>query len=166
MMRKAWLVAAVAVAGFTAATLAVYQFRPTPGAVFLTLGWMAILATGYLLAKAASFDMRAGEVAGPGGRREELEREKKLLLKAIKECEFDRDTGKLEGGEAADSIRRYRARAVEILRQLDEAPGRRYEPAIEQELARRLAAEGCPACGTKNDEDAAFCKKCGAKVGA
>jgi len=159
------LVAVVAVAGFTVATMLVYRGRPTPGAVFLTLGWMAILATGALLVKAASFDMRVGAPeGGEAGRRDDLEREKKLLLKAIKEVEFDRDTGKLDGGEAAEAIRRYRARAVEVLRELDEAPAKRYEGLIEKELARRLAASGCPACGAKNDEDAAFCKKCGAKV--
>src|SRR5262249_23511899 len=137
----------------------------TPGAVFLTLGWMAILATGALLAKAVSFDMRVGAgETGAAGRRDDLEREKKLLLKAIKEVEFDRDTGKLDTGEAADAIRRYRGRAVDILRQLDESPARRYETQIEEELARRLVDSGCPSCGAKLDDDAAFCKKCGAKV--
>src|SRR5262249_18028239 len=43
------LVAVVAVAGFTVATMLVYRGRPTPGAVFLTLGWMSILATGFFL---------------------------------------------------------------------------------------------------------------------
>src|SRR5262249_17844174 len=152
------LVAVVAVAGFTVATMLVYRGRPTPGAVFLTLGWMSILATGFFLAKAASFDMRVGVVSAAdvsASRRDELEREKKVLGKAIKECEFDRDTGKLDGGEAAEAIARYRARAVEILRQLDEGVGGRYEAVIEKELARRMAAESvCPTCATKNDDDA------------
>ncbi len=171
VMRRFLVVVVVAVVGFTVATLAVYRFHPTAGAVFLSLGWLSILATGFFLVKAASFDLRAGAGASPSdlsfARREELEREKKLLLKAIKEVEFDRDTGKLEGSEAAEAIRRYRARAVEILRALDEGPQRRYEAAIEEELRKRLAAAGppvCPSCGAKNDHDAAFCKKCGAKL--
>jgi hypothetical protein len=168
-----WLAVAavVAVVGFTVMAVVLYRGRPTPGTVFLVIGWMAILATGYFLARAVSaFDLATGGTPDDlsAGRREELEREKKLLLKAIKEVEFDRDTGKLEGGEAAEAIARYRARAVEILRLLDDEPNRRHEAAIVQELARRLAeAAGgkCPACGTANDEDATFCKKCGMKIG-
>ncbi len=166
----------LAVVGFTIASLLVYHFRPTAGTVFLSLGWISILCTGYLLVRTVqTFDLRVGaEVSGDltANRRAELEREKKLLVKAIKEVEFDRDSGKLDTGEAAQAIARYRARAVEILRLLDEGPGRQYEALIEKELAKRLAkAEAaapaptvCPACQASNDHDAAFCKKCGAKL--
>jgi len=170
---------ALAVVAFTAVSLALYSFRPTAGTVFLGLGWLSILATGYLLVKTvSSFDLRVGADASgelSHGRRSELEREKKLLVKAIKEVEFDRESGKLEGGEAAEAIARYRARAVEILRLLDEGQDREYEALIESELAKRLAAtapatapaiapRACAACQTTNDDDAAFCKKCGAKL--
>jgi len=166
-----------AVISFTVASLALYSFRPTAGTVFLGLGWLSILATGYLLVRTVqAFDLRVGGVAGgelSHGRRAELEREKKLLVKAIKEVEFDRESGKLDRGEAADAIGRYRARAVEILRLLDEGHDREVEAAIEKELAQRLAAhppespepQTCPDCQTQNDDDAAFCKKCGAKLG-
>jgi hypothetical protein len=166
------IAASVAVLGFAAVALAIYQFKPTPGVSFLILGWMSILATGYFLSRAvASFDLHSGgreELTAT--RREELLAEKKLLLKAIKEVEFDRDTDKLDGGEAAEAIARYRARAVEILRQLDDDPERKYTAVIEAEVARRLAEtapddRGCPACSTTNDDDAAFCKKCGLKLG-
>jgi len=47
-MRRLVIVAAIlAVAGFTMASLLVYHFRPTAGTVFLSLGWVSILATGY-----------------------------------------------------------------------------------------------------------------------
>jgi hypothetical protein len=169
-MTRLGLGAALAVAGFSVATFVVYHGHPTPGAVFLTLGWMALLATGYFLVRAASFDLGVGlDGAAAVGRTDELEREKRVLLKAIKECEFDRDTGKLDDGEAAAAIRRYRARAVAILRALDERPAPSVEADIEAELARRLAQAGpraCPTCALENDDDAAFCKKCGAKLEA
>jgi hypothetical protein len=171
--------ALLAVAGFTLASLLVYRFRPTAGTVFLAFGWVSLLGTGYLLVRAvAAFDLHAGGVGAAGlsvTRRVELEREKKLLVKAIKEVEFDRDSGKLDGGEAAGAIARYRARAVEILRQLDESEERRIEALVEAELERRLATSAkadapgapptCAACQAVNDDDAAFCKKCGAKLG-
>jgi hypothetical protein len=168
----------LAIAGFTLACLLSYNFRPTAGTVFLTIGWASILGTGYLLVRAVqAFDLRVGvELAGDltANRRAELEREKKLLIKAIKEAEFDRDSGKLDGGEAAVAIGRYRARAVEILRLLEVGAGGQYEALIEKEVARRLAAlpaepaapRLCPSCAVPNDDDAAFCKKCGAKLEA
>ena len=173
----------VAIAAFTVVSLLVYDFHPTAGTVLLSLGWVALLGSGYLLVRAASaFDLRVGPAilidGVPAVRRGELEREKKLLLKAIKECEFDRDSGKLDGGMADEAIARYRARALEILRLLDDGAGKQYEAAIEKELAKRLDAaakgplganddpgpRGCSACTTPNDDDAAFCKKCGAKL--
>jgi hypothetical protein len=174
MRRALFAGTALAIVAFTVVSLGFYSFRPTAGTVFLGLGWLSILGTGYLLVRAVSaFDLRVGSDAGAElshGRRAELEREKKLLVKAIKEVEFDRESGKLEGGEAAEAIARYRQRAVEILRLLDEGQHKEYEDRIEKELARRLAAaappetRGCPACQTQNDDDAAFCKKCGAKL--
>lgn len=172
-MRHAYLTlaAAVAVVGFVGVVLVVYHGQPTPGAVFLTMGWMAILATGYFLVRAvSSFELEGGrpeiDVAAA---RDDLVREKKLLLKAIKEIEFDRDMGKLDNSEAERAILRYRARAVEILRLLDDGRGesdvqKSYEVVIEKELARRLAVGGCAACAAVNDDDAAFCKKCGARL--
>ena len=174
MRQKLVIGGIVAILAFTAVSLFVYDFRPTAGTVFLSIGWIAILGTGYLLVRAASaFDLRVGvETIGDltASRRAELEREKRLLVKAIKEAEFDRDSGKLEGGEAIEAIARYRARAVEILRLLDEGPSRQYEGLIEKELARRLTElpapdpRACFACKAQNDADAAFCKKCGAKL--
>ncbi len=165
---------------FVGLILSIYRFHPTPGVLFLTLGWMSLIGTGYLLWRAAqSFSLARGDDL-PGlanltsSRRDELEREKKLLVKAIKEVEFDRDMNKLDAPEAADIIARYRSRAVEILRALDLGADKNYEAAIEVELNRRLAAAppvavaaaeaGCPSCHTRNDDDARFCKKCGAKL--
>jgi hypothetical protein len=166
--------AVAGVIGFGALVLAIYGFRPTPGVSFLVLGWTALLATGYYLVRAvATFDLgvRSHFEEVTAARRDELEREKKILLKAIKEAEFDRDTGKLDSGEAAEAITRYRARAVEIMRLLDDGRDRALEERIEKELARRLAKETpyrvegrCPACETLNDADAVFCKKCGTSM--
>ena len=169
------LAAIGAVVLFLVVTLVVYRMRPTPGTAFLVLGWMAILATGFFLVRSvASLGEGASLEELDSGRRAELMREKKHLLKAIKEVEFDRDTGKLDDGEAVAAIERYRATAREIMRQLDEDPARVHEAAIEKELVRRLAEPArepavagpprCATCQAENDEDAAFCKKCGAKL--
>jgi hypothetical protein len=99
-----------------------------------------------------------------------LEREKLLALRSIKELEFDRAMGKLSDGDFHDMSGRLRARAVRLMRQLDAGAG--YREQIERDLAKRLgesaaktpARGACAACGTRNDSDASFCKKCGATL--
>jgi len=125
-----------------------------------------------------------------GGRtRAALEREKALVLKAIKELEFDRAMGKVSEADWQEMTARLRARALRLIRQLDEGSAA-YRELIERELnARRQAAElqvapqarpraqgsslpeatpvagssvrTCRRCGAANDRDARFCKKCG-----
>jgi hypothetical protein len=111
-----------------------------------------------------------------------LEREKLLALRAIKELEFDRSMGKVSPRDFDEMAGRLRARAMALMKQLDAEGG--YRELIEQELSARLrkpaaplasrssgrAAIGAPragatcACGTENDADAVFCKRCGSRV--
>lgn len=114
-----------------------------------------------------------------------LERDKMLALRAIKELEFDRAMGKVSPKDFDEMAGRLRARAIALMKQLD-AGGDAYRELIERELAERLCktsprpegkktrggrerAEGPPnpglcVCGTTNDADAAFCKRCGTKL--
>ncbi len=107
--------------------------------------------------------------------REVVEREKALVLRTIKELEFDRAMGKMSAEDFEDMASRLRARAIGFMRQLDtDAAG--YRDLIERELRTRLAAQPsgaapvggsgpvCRACETTNDPDARFCKQCGASL--
>jgi zinc-ribbon domain len=127
----------------------------------------------------------AKEVEAPatiGGRtRVAMEREKTLVLRSIKELEFDYAMGKVAKPDFDEMHARLRARAVGLLKQLDAGGG--YKEQIAREIENRLAqAEtsgtvgtpgttgtaatpgACSECGTVNDEDAKFCKNCGAKL--
>jgi hypothetical protein len=108
-----------------------------------------------------------------GGRtRAALEREKALVLRSIKELEFDRAMGKVSDTDWQEMSARLRARATRLIRQLDAGAG--YRDRIERDLAEHLArsvpaapiavSPSCGSCGTTNDADAKFCKKCGAKL--
>jgi hypothetical protein len=55
----------------------------------------------------------------PQGARDELEREKRTLLKAIKEAEFDAQMGKLSKRDLDEMVRNYRLRAIEVIKLLD-----------------------------------------------
>jgi len=104
-----------------------------------------------------------------GGRaREALEREKALVLRTIKELEFDRAMGKISEPDFEEMGGRLRARAGRLMQRLDSRAD--YRVQIEQEMARRLgrvsAAGTCAACGSGNDADARFCKSCGQRLTA
>jgi hypothetical protein len=69
-----------------------------------------------------------------------LEREKLLVLRSIKELEFDRAMGKLADADFEEMSERLRARALGLMRQL-EATHAAPRERIERELADRLARE-------------------------
>jgi ribosomal protein L40E len=119
----------------------------------------------------------------------ELERDKQAVLKAIREIELDYQMRKIAEVDYREMLQRYRTRAMRIIRELD--AGDNYRALIEDELKARLAVMGsaplvvasapaasapvasapiaasaaCRTCGTGNDTDALFCKKCGTKLG-
>ncbi len=117
------------------------------------------------------------EVAAPmtfaGRTRIALEREKTLVMRSIKELEFDFAMGKIAQADFDEMSGRLRARALGLMRQLDAGGG--YRDQIQKEVQSRLADEGtirlkpdapgvCESCETQNDPDAKFCKNCGAKL--
>ncbi len=173
--------------GLLASTVAVLVVRPDDPVVLVLLvaaigssAWVGFMLYRTLWPLAASdFQDRTEIIAGRT--RAALEREKQLVLRALKELEFDRAMGKVAPADFKEVSGRLRARAMTLMQQLDVAlPGYREE--IERELARRLAAAGeaapaadpeggaphpaCAACGTANDLDARFCKGCGARLEA
>ena len=112
-----------------------------------------------------------------GGRtRAALDREKTLVLRAIKELEFDRAMGKVSDSDFNQMEERLRARAIALMRQLAvDTPG--YREQIERELGERLQGIGeepvdsgadarsvCEKCGASNESDAKFCKSCGSAL--
>ncbi len=113
-----------------------------------------------------------------GGRtRAVLERDKALVLRSIKELEFDRAMGKVSEKDFTEMSGRLRARATRLMRQLDAGAG--YREQIEREIEQRLGKAPEPVsriaglqnktrptlsvhnAQTKNDVDARFCKGCG-----
>ena len=103
-----------------------------------------------------------------------LEREKMLVLRSIKELEFDKAMGKLSATDFDEMSGRLRTRAARLIRQLDAGGG--YRAQVEADLRKRLggldgaegqdgqAARFCSACGASRDPDARFCKQCGARL--
>jgi hypothetical protein len=112
-----------------------------------------------------------------GGRtRAALEREKTLVLRSIKELEFDRAMGKVAQADFDEMSGRLRRRAIGLMQQLDADTG--YREQIEKELESLVTTpvaspkapgpsprpNACASCGTANDTDARFCKQCGTSL--
>jgi len=143
------------------------KFYISPPAVFVCLAYLAVVSTVYAL-------WRTGVVVvaedGPEndstwgrslGARGELEREKKTLLKAIKEAEFDREMGKLSKGDADEMIGIYRARAIEVIKELDALEAGSVgtvREQIEREVKARLEIEAKTKMAADDDEEAVSAK--------
>jgi hypothetical protein len=135
--------------GLICATAAVFVMRGTSPAniIFACLGIFAAALVGLGTLRTLR-PLVTGEVYEPdmigGQTRVALEREKNLILRSIKELEFDYAMGKVAAGDYEDMVARLRARAVRLLKQLDSA-GSGYRELIERELAQRLVKTGAAA---------------------
>lgn len=197
-------------ASLAAATGAVVLSRQsTPEHLILisvTIGSVGMAAAAFyrMLAPLAVRDVSLLSQRQSGRARAAMEREKALVLRSIKELEFDRAMGKVSPRDFDEMSARLRARAMMLIKQADEG-GAGYRDLIERELSARLvtrsraggvqqqapepegipqaeifgADEGvgdvperrsagdgrhCADCGTGNDVDAAFCKRCGTRL--
>ena len=102
--------------------------------------------------------------------------EKQALLVALKDLEAERDSGKLSQDDYRELNEQYRQRARQVLRELDAmlAPHRVQAKSLLAAASKaeapapaaKPAADGCSSCGSANDADAVFCKKCGARLTA
>ncbi len=121
------------------------HFHITAPTVFVCLGYLAVLATIYNLWRTGAAAVEPSEDDGdstwakPAGARGELEREKRTLLKAIKEAEFDRDMGKLSQRDADEMIRGYRARAIEVIKEIDQL-GLGAAGSVREQILREVRA--------------------------
>ena len=177
-------------ASLMAATAAVVASRQsTPEhlvLVSLTIGAAGLAAAGFY----RTLSPLVGEVTSLGTEalsdraRQVLEREKMLTMRALKDLEFDRSMGKMSPADFDEMSARLRGRAMSLIKQLAE-DGSGYRSLIERELSARVTAPGAPApaaptadetaapaadeiaaceCGTVNDVDALFCKRCGSRL--
>jgi hypothetical protein len=182
-------------AGLIGATIAVFMARGESPAAVIMISLTIFAAAAVGIAALRTFLPLTQKSWSDGARilggrtRAALEREKSLVLRSIKELEFDRAMGKVSDKDFAEMSGRLRARAARLIRQLDAGAGYRTE--IEREIVKRIGVAGsigqdpahavggqtaentqrvlpsrpattrCPSCSTANDADARFCKHCG-----
>jgi Double zinc ribbon len=98
-----------------------------------------------------------------------------LALLALKEIEFDRETGKLSDEDYRLLKEKYTAQAIEALRGEE---GAKAADDVEALIAHRVralrsaaatappGAPACLTCGPRPEADAAFCSTCGVRLPA
>jgi len=187
-------------AGLVGATIVVFLSEGQTPAAIILLSLIIFGAAAVGTAAWRMFSPLSGldEPSGPqifGGRtRAALEREKSLVLRSIKDLEFDHAMGKVSEKDFTEMGARLRARAAGLIRQLD--AGTSYRQAIEAEVEKRVGKKAattppaapaaaapvstgttkagatdapktklCLSCCTPNDPDARFCKGCGYQLG-
>ncbi len=152
------------------ATVAVVMARHTHPAALLLIS-AAVLASGYTAYAVhralASLWSGAGDEEPLGIRqREVLQQEKALVLRAIKDLEFDFGMKKVSEADYADMLERLRARALLLMQQLERTPDVVPAQSRPADKARRPVGNACVRCGTRNEPDAKFCKQCGDRLGS
>ena len=151
---------------------------------------MLPLITGTLLAVLALVVVLAPLVSNdkPGSAADTLQRNRKSAanveeeqgsaIAALREIEFDRETGKLSDADYADLKQRYTRAALDELRaaesQVDGAvapsavgvatvtPTLSIDDAVEAAIAKARASQrSCMVCGPRPEADAIYCSSCG-----
>jgi ribosomal protein L40E len=147
-----------ALLGMVAAAAAVWASRHTHPVALILISAATLSAAfvALMLHRAvAAFLGRGGDIAPLDPRqRDILEHEKRLVLRSIKELEFDHAMKKIGDEDFADLSGRLRARAMALMQDLERTPA----PVAPKPVAR---PDVCPQCETRNDPDAKFCKSCG-----
>lgn len=100
-----------------------------------------------------------------------------VALSALREIEFDRETGKLSDADYAELKAEYSVAAVAALRQEASAPAAATasgvsDSDVEAMIAARAraiaggSAPACRSCGPRPESDAVFCSSCGRRLDA
>jgi hypothetical protein len=81
-------------------------------------------------------------------------------IRALREIEFDRATGKLSDTDYAELRKTYGARALEEMREAA-APATDADPIEARVRAYRATRRECASCGLRPEADAIYCSSCG-----
>jgi len=87
-----------------------------------------------------------------------------VALRALKEIEFDRATGKLSDQDYDALKAKYTGEALAVMR--EESGVRSLEPGVKPAPDSRLPTPRCPAHGARPESGAVFCSDCGRRLGS
>jgi hypothetical protein len=153
-----------------AATVAVVMARDTHPAALLLLS-AAVISSGLVAwalfnALAGFLGVRAAERNRPLQEmaQSELQREKALVLRALKELDFDKAMGKVSDEDFAAISGPLRRRAMALIEDLERTPASAVAAVSAPAAPHVVERAACAACGTSNERDSKYCKACGGRL--
>jgi hypothetical protein len=145
-----WLLAAVVIAWLTGPQLAFLTAAAGVLVLVITLMWSSVQS---LTGGAAIGFEEALSMGAPS----KVEEEKRSVLRALKDLEYERSVGKISPEDYAELSAKYRSEAKRLIQSLDEALGparQEVERAIERRLQRAgIRVEDEPAAAKPADPD-------------
>ena len=87
-------------------------------------------------------------------------------IRALREIEFDRATGKLSDADYAQLRKSYGDEALRELRRGTEPTAAEHDPIEARIRAYREARRDCSTCGLRPEPDAVYCSTCGVYLDA
>lgn len=104
-----------------------------------------------------------GSVDDEGGDPDDDVSSRAVAMRALREIEFDRATGKLSDADYDGLRTKYTAEALAAMRAEE---GRVAAPVSAVTSARPASRPSCPTHGPRPEPDAVFCSDCGRRLGA
>jgi type II secretory pathway component PulM len=138
---------------------------PPLGTLLLGLALLCVIG---LIIALPLFERRRPAVK-PLTRHEALHQERRDIVRAIRELDFDHRTGKINDEDYQRVRADYVQRGAQILRELNEAGEPSVDAAIEKRVAALRAtsdAQTCPACNKTIHAGDKFCPHCGQRLEA
>jgi hypothetical protein len=130
----AWLIAAVVAGLLSGAALVCLVLAAGALVLVLTLMWSSVQSL------TGSTSLGFEEALGMGAP-SRVEEEKRAVLRALKDLEYERSVGKISVEDYAELSARYRADAKRLMQSLDESLGPAREE-VERAIEARLARAG------------------------
>jgi len=142
-------------------------------AVICLMAICLVVAVGEPLARRRAYSERGAEGDNDT---ERLLLQKEMLYGAIRDLDFDFQTGKVDQNDYAELRQQLEGEAVQVLRQLDAGDAL---VALDHEIEQQVLAlrrhsgstvcgsqrESCSGCGTPLDDGENFCPDCGQATG-
>jgi hypothetical protein len=142
-------------------------------AVICLMAICLVVAVGEPLARRRAYSVRGAEGDNDT---ERLLLQKEMLYGAIRDLDFDFQTGKVDQKDYAELRQQLEGEAVQVLRQLDAGDAL---VALDHEIEQQVLAlrrhsgstvcgsqrESCSGCGTPLDDGENFCPDCGQATG-
>ena len=95
--------------------------------------------------------------------RADLEAQRDLIYRDLRDLEFDHRVGKLGDADYQQMRRRLQRQAAAVLMQLDETESG-YEQVAEARIRERRQIRACPVCSSTITTSVRFCPNCGRPV--